>query len=51
MLPGCHSALHVMVCEHGTDRLIAVSSRAQPSSPCQELPSQGRGADIEAAAV
>lgn len=28
MLPGCHSATHVMVCEHSVDRLVAVSSCA-----------------------
>lgn len=41
MLPGCHSVMHVMVCEHSTDRLIAVSSRAPAQLPMLGMPSRG----------
>lgn len=33
MPPGCHSAMHVMVCEHSVDRLVAVSSCAPSPTP------------------
>lgn len=41
MLPGCHSAMHVMVCEHSPDRLIAVSSWAPAQLPMPGMPSWG----------